>query len=58
MHGSGPRREIVGLAPDGTHSVRLITSGHKTVTLPVKHNVFVQQDNIPASPQTVTLIRD
>ena len=58
MHGPGPRREIVGLAPDGTHRVRLITSGHKTVTIPVRRNVFVQRDNIPASPQTVTLLRD
>lgn len=58
MHGPGPRREIVGLAPDKTRVVHLITPNFKTVVVDVNRGVFVHQDNIPASPGSVTLIRD
>lgn len=58
MKAPGPQREIVGLAPDGTSGVRVLTPGYRTVTVGVNRNVFVQRDNIPASPQTVILLRD
>lgn len=58
MRTPGPQREIVGLIPDGVREVRIITPGHRTVTATVSRNLFVQRDNIPASPQTVTLLRD
>ena len=58
MRGSGPRRKIIGLAPDRTHAVRLITPNFTDVTVDVSRGVFVHRDNIPASPQSVTLIRD
>lgn len=56
MQGLGFRREIVGLAPDGTRKVRLITPGYRTATVPVDHGVFVHRDDIPASPLTTTLL--
>ena len=58
MKGPGPRRKIIGVAPDKAPAVRLITPNFRTVTVRVHRNVFVQRDNIPASPLTATLIRD
>ncbi|HEY6730852.1 MAG TPA: hypothetical protein VI039_07500 [Solirubrobacterales bacterium] len=56
MHVSGPRREIVGLAPDGIAAVQIFTPNHKSVRVKVRQGVFVRRDNIPASPQSVTLL--
>ncbi len=56
LPGLGARREIVGLAPDGTRKVRLITPGYRTATAPVDHGVFVHRDDIPASPLTTILL--
>ena len=58
MQEPGPGRQIVGLTPDNTSQVRLRTPGYPTVAVKVDHGVFVQRDNIPASPRTVTLLRD
>lgn len=58
MREPGLQREIFGLVPDGVHGVRVITPDHRAVTATVTRNLFVQRDNIPAAPQTLTLIRD
>jgi hypothetical protein len=58
MSGPGPRREIIGLTPDGTQRARLITPGYRTVTVPVNSGVYMHRDNIPASPLTATLVRE
>jgi hypothetical protein len=52
----GPRRVVIGLAPDGIESVLLITPGYRTVKVPVNHNVFIRQDALASSPASVRLV--
>lgn len=53
----GQRRKIIGLAPDGVRAVRLLAPGYKAVVAKVRRGLFSTQDNIMASPQTVSLLR-
>jgi hypothetical protein len=52
-----PKREVVGLAPDGFRSAQLVTRGRRPVPVAIRHNVFFRKDNVLASPQRITLIR-
>lgn len=57
MQKRGPRREIIGIAPDGTAAVQLGTPNFKSVRVAVVHNVFVLRDDIPTALQSVRLLR-
>lgn len=48
------KRLIVGVAPDGTRSVR-IRSGNSTASARVRDGSFVHRDSVPAPPDRVTL---
>jgi len=55
-HGVPADRSIVGLVPDGTARVRVLTPGYPPAVASVRRNVFVLHDQVPEPPETVELL--
>jgi hypothetical protein len=53
---STPQRLTIGVAPDRTRAVRLITPGYRTTQARVRGGAFLQRDEIPNPPDSAVLI--
>lgn len=55
IEGKDPERSIVGLVPDGTPWVQVITHGSSKRLIVNRHDVFVMSDSLPYPPSLITL---
>lgn len=53
--GKEPERRMVGLVPDGTPWVQVITHGSARKLVVNRHDVFVMGDSLPYPPSLITL---
>jgi hypothetical protein len=53
----GAGRVVIGLVPDRTRAVRVVTPGFGTATVPVVSNTFTLRDAVPDPPERIVPVR-